>query len=132
MERCTSIDAKERGVVCRLDSHLAKVVNVSWNYAGRCESHKDEVMNAVLGLAGEAGEVADQMKKAYFHTDKGLNFHIDKLKLELGDVLFYWLKVADLFKLSVDEIIDANREKLESRHPELGKVTERFGAGAIR
>lgn len=116
----------------KLESHLENVVNKSWNFAGRCETHKDSVMNAVLGLAGEAGEVADVVKKAYFHTEKDLSFHIDKLRLELGDVMFYWLKIMDLFNLSVKEILDANREKLESRHPELGKVTERFAQGYIK
>ncbi len=116
----------------QLKNHLDEVVNKSWNFAGRCKTHKDEVMNAILGLCGESGEVADVAKKAYFHTEKDLNFHIEKLKLELGDVMFYWLKVADLFKLSVEDILEANKGKLESRHPELGKVTERFGEGYIK
>lgn len=116
--------------VAGLYAHLDGVINRTWNFAGRCENHKDEVMNAALGLGGESGEVLDVLKKAYFHTDRGMP--LDALTKELGDVLFYWLKMADLFKLNIEDIIDANREKLESRHPELGKVTERFGKDAIK
>lgn len=118
----------------KMKRHLNEVVNVCWNYAGRADGKKDEVMNAVLGLAGEAGEVADLHKKYYYHTDKGKDhdaFYKDKLKHELGDVVFYLLKVMDLWDLSLAEVLKANREKLESRHPELGKVVERFGKGYI-
>ncbi len=115
-----------------LKSHLNNVVNKSWNYAHRCETHKDEVMNAVLGLAGEAGETADQVKKWFFHSEKPYEFHREKLVSELGDVFFYLLKFMDLTGITLEEAIEGNRAKLESRHPELGKVTERFGEGYIK
>ena len=117
----------------KFNRHLDEVVNKCWNYAGRCENHKDEVMNAILGLTGEAGECADVLKKYYFHTKKADSTHYKKeLLKEMGDVIFYWLKLRDLFNLSNEEILDMNRAKLESRHPEMGKVTERFGKDAIR
>lgn len=112
--------------------HLDEVINKTWNYAGRCQTHKDEVMNAVLGLAGEAGETADQVKKFYYHAEKSDEFHKDKLTQELGDVFFYAIKFMDLMGISLDEVLAANRAKLQSRHPELGKVTERFADGYIR
>jgi NTP pyrophosphatase (non-canonical NTP hydrolase) len=117
---------------CMLERHLAEVVNPCWNYAGRCKSHQDEVLNAVLGLAGEAGETADQIKKMAFHDEKSVEFHKAKLVHEMGDIMFYFLKLADLMEITLDEIVEANRAKLQSRHPELGKVTERFGEGAIK
>lgn len=112
--------------------YLAEVINKTWNFSGRCESHKDEVMNAITGLSGESGEVADVIKKAYFHSPPPMDVTIYKLTLELGDVMFYWLKLADLFKIPIEEIIEQNRLKLESRHPELGKVTERFGKDMVK
>lgn len=114
----------------RLNKHLTEVINPCWNYAGRCETKKDEVMNSVLGLAGESGEVADVVKKMYFHTEKAK--YTDDLKKELGDVIFYWLKTLDLFDFTIEEVLEGNKEKLTSRHPELGVVTERFGKDAIR
>jgi NTP pyrophosphatase (non-canonical NTP hydrolase) len=115
-----------------LREHLDEVVNKTWDFAGRIETHKDGVMNAILGLAGEAGEVADRAKKAYFHQEKDLNWTLEQFRYELGDVMYYWLKVVDLLGMTPEEVLKANREKLESRHPELGKVTERFSAEAIR
>lgn len=132
MIECTHRSVKDMDVVCQLDEHLNEVVNPCWNYAGRIKSEKDEVMNAVLGLAGEAGEVADQVKKIYYHTEKSADVNREKIRLELGDVIFYWLKTAELFSWTPAEILAGNREKLESRHPEMGKVNERFGKDWIR
>jgi NTP pyrophosphatase (non-canonical NTP hydrolase) len=90
-------------------------------------------MNAITGLMGEAGETSDQIKKWYFHAPKYDYAEFRRrLVLEIGDVIFYTLKLMDLFGISLKEVLDGNREKLESRHPEMGKVTERFGPEAIR
>jgi NTP pyrophosphatase (non-canonical NTP hydrolase) len=114
-----------------LKRHLDEVVNVSWNFAGRCDTTDKELMNAVLGLAGESGEVADQFKKFFFHTKDAKNYR-DSVCSELGDVMYYWLKTVELMGLTPEEVLQVNREKLESRHPEFGKVTERFGARGIK
>ena len=53
-----------------LKTHLKTVVNPTWNFAGRCLNKYDELMNAVLGLVGEAGEVADQHKRWFFHNEQ--------------------------------------------------------------
>src|SRR5262245_34744802 len=117
----------------RIKKHLNEVVNVCWNYAGRLETDKDHVMNAITGLMGESGEVSDQIKKWYFHAP---NYDYAefrrRLVLEIGDVIFYTLKLMDLFGITLKEVLDGNREKLASRHPEMGQVTERFGPEAIR
>lgn len=116
----------------RLKEHLENVVNKCWNYAGRCKTWEDELQNAVLGLGGEAGEVVDLTKKFLYHTEKPKNTFRDKLILELGDIFFYTLKVMDLMNISLKEVLDANKEKLMSRHPELGKVETRFAEGFIQ
>lgn len=114
------------------DKHYKDTINKCWNYAKRCKTKKDHLMNAVLGIAGEAGEVADQVKKMCYHTEKKNAFHKEKLVSELGDVFFYLIKFMQLMNISLEEVIQANKEKLQSRHPELGKVKERFGAGYIQ
>jgi NTP pyrophosphatase (non-canonical NTP hydrolase) len=116
----------------KLKRHLDEVVNKTWNFAGRLESPKDHELNAVMGLAAEAGECLDILKKKFYHTaGKDARWDTD-LKKELGDVIYYWLKTLDVFGFTIEEILALNREKLESRHPELGKVTERFGKDSIR
>lgn len=69
-----------------------------------------------LGLAGEAGEVANKVKKII--RDKGSVVDEDdrqKIKDELGDVLWYVSQTANEFRLSLEEIALANIEKLASR-----------------
>lgn len=102
-----------------LDKHLDEVVNRYWNYAGRCDDPKDAKLNAALGLAGEAGEVADFFKKYYYHTAKP--FKREAFVSEMGDVIFYWLKLADLCGVPHTEILEYNRKKLDGRHPEMNK-----------
>lgn len=69
-----------------------------------------------LGLGGEAGEVADKVKKVL--RDQGGVFSAEvvaSLKLELGDVLWYVAQLATELGLDLDQIAEANLEKLASR-----------------
>lgn len=68
-----------------------------------------------IGLAGEAGEVADLIKKTVFH-EHGLDR--DLLQKELGDVLWYVAGLATKAGLDLGEIMDANIEKLKARYPD--------------
>lgn len=77
----------------------------------------DEIMlvwNA-LGLAGEAGEVADTIKKAVFHRHT-----LDRAELlkELGDVLWYVAALCTKLDVSLSEVMERNIEKLQRRYPE--------------
>ena len=63
------------------------------------------------GLPGESGEVCELLKK---HVRDG-KLDTEKLKKELGDVLFYLTRIALRFDLTLDEIILANVAKLEDR-----------------
>jgi NTP pyrophosphatase (non-canonical NTP hydrolase) len=70
-----------------------------------------------LGLAGEAGEVANIVKK--IQRDHGGIITDDtraKLKDELGDVLWYISACADELGLTLTEIAEYNVEKLAKRH----------------
>jgi len=70
-----------------------------------------------LGLAGEAGEVANIVKKIQRDHAGILNDEIrGKLKDELGDVLWYISACADELGLSLDEIAAFNVNKLAKRH----------------
>lgn len=119
-----------------LIDHFTNVVSKTWNYATRfvAGEHSDrELLNIVTGMGAETGEVLDVIKKHYCHTaGKSDDTFRSKLIYELGDVLYYFLKCLDFFDISIEEVVDGNREKLSSRHPEMGVVTERFGKDAIR
>jgi hypothetical protein len=112
--------------------HLEEVVNKSWNFAGRLDTPEKQLQNALVGLASEAGETLDIGKKQWFHSEKPEGFFREKYLSELGDVAYYWLKAVELLGFTQEEVLAYNKKKLESRHPELGVVTERFGPEAIK
>lgn len=69
-----------------------------------------------LGLAGEAGEVAEHAKKAI--RDDGGTISQERraaMEKELGDVLWYVAQLASELELELEQIAQANLEKLGSR-----------------
>jgi Predicted pyrophosphatase len=76
--------------------------------------HEIMVVWNALGLAGEAGEVAELVKKGVFHRHS-----IDRTKLEkeIGDVLWYAAALCTNLGLDLGEIMQANIEKLKVRYP---------------
>lgn len=69
---------------------------------------------AGLGIAGEAGEVADEIKKV-LHHNKPLNR--DKLVKEMGDVYWYLEYLCAVLGITREEVWQANIDKLRSRYP---------------
>ena len=69
-----------------------------------------------LGIAGEAGEVADHIKKLIRDDDSVI--FLDRkhdVEEELGDLLWYLSQVALYFDLNLDEIATKNLSKLRTR-----------------
>lgn len=75
---------------------------------------KFSVLYPALGLAGEAGEVADKVKKI-IRDNKSLVNEKQELAKELGDVLWYINALARDIGYSLEVIAEMNLEKLESR-----------------
>ena len=72
------------------------------------------LLNAILGLAGETGEVAELLKKHQFH---GHALDRQRVLDELGDVLWYIALAADALDSSLEEIGQRNVAKLLRRYP---------------
>lgn len=68
-----------------------------------------------LGIAGEAGEVADLIKK---HVAHGHELDEAKLTRELGDVLWYVAALAHDIGVSLSTVAHENVEKLKARYPD--------------
>lgn len=69
-----------------------------------------------LGLCGEAGETAEKVKKAIRDDGGSLTEERrDAIAAELGDVLWYVAQLATEAALDLDEIAQANLDKLASR-----------------
>ena len=74
-----------------------------------------EVLNGCLGLAGEAGEFTDMVKKWIFHEKP---FDPDHAMKELGDVLWYVAMICHSFGWNLNTIMQMNVDKLKARYPE--------------
>lgn len=74
------------------------------------------IVYTTLGLAGEAGEIANKVKKV-IRGDAPLG-PIKRLELaqELGDVLWYVSELAQNIGFSLDSIAEMNIRKLASRN----------------
>jgi NTP pyrophosphatase (non-canonical NTP hydrolase) len=68
-----------------------------------------------LGLAGEAGEVADHVKKGIFHQH---GIDIERLKKEIGDTQWYLAALCTTLGIDLSEIMQANIDKLLIRYPD--------------
>ena len=78
-----------------------------------CE--RDSLLNAVMGLSGEAGEILEHVKKGLFQghsIDKG------KLVEELGDVVWYVDYLRAVLSVEWAGVLEGNVKKLEKRYPE--------------
>jgi NTP pyrophosphatase (non-canonical NTP hydrolase) len=69
-----------------------------------------------LGLAGEAGEVSEKIKKV-LRDKEGVVNEEDKLAIEkeLGDVLWYLSQLASELNIDLESVAEKNIEKLQSR-----------------
>ena len=82
--------------------------------SNRALAENGHLFNGVLGLAGEAGECADLVKKHCFQDERPIH---DALIDELGDVLWYVAETAGALGVSLDEVAVRNVEKLKKRYP---------------
>ena len=83
--------------------------------AGAGGDGEKRLVVSALGLAGEAGEFANLVKKMTAH---GHPFDPDSLKDELGDVLWYLAEAATAVGLNLQDIASHNVDKLIKRYPE--------------
>ena len=76
---------------------------------------RDVLINSVMGLCGESGEAIDIVKKLMAHGHELDKAHLTK---ELGDIAWYLAEAATALDMDLEEILQANIEKLKKRYPE--------------
>ena len=75
---------------------------------------RDRLLDAAAGLSEEAAEVLGLVRKKVFQNrDPGT----DRLREELGDVLWCLAVTSHTLGFSLSEIAEANQAKLAKRHP---------------
>jgi len=83
-----------------------------------------ELTHLTLGLCGEAGEVANKVKRIerrqlmLFRTTEDCR----DIAEELGDTLWYLARLADALGFDLDDIMSQNLKKTQKRYMETGGV----------
>ena len=71
-----------------------------------------------IGICSEGGELLDLVKKLLFQGKKPTPELRKKIKLELGDVMWYVQQVLIWGGWSLNEVLAENTKKLSGRYPE--------------
>lgn len=93
--------------------HRHKVSYRDFVKAGIRNEACDTLAHAVLGLCGEAGEVANEFKKQYMYN--GGKLDTARLVDELGDVRWYLELACIQLGIDVSDLEAANTKKLVLR-----------------
>ena len=73
------------------------------------------LINAALGIIGEAGEIVEPVKK-YLAGTRGLD--VDKMREEVGGVLWYIAELCEVLGITMQECAEYNIKQLRKRHGE--------------
>ena len=76
---------------------------------------KEVLINSVMGLCGESGEAIDIVKKWLMQGHELDRAHLLK---ELGDIAWYLAEAATALDLTLEEVLQANIDKLKKRYPD--------------
>lgn len=71
------------------------------------------IPHLALAITGEAGEIAELVKKFYGRETEGFR---DRLVEEIGDCLWYLAALARALGVDLGKIAEKNLEKLEDRY----------------
>lgn len=91
-------------------------INEYQKQASETAIYQDKVIYPTLGLAGEAGEIANKVKKILRDNAGVMKEDVrQNLISELGDVLWYIAALATDLKADLSEVANQNIDKLNSR-----------------
>ena len=76
-----------------------------------------QLLTATYGIAGEAGEINDLTKKILFHGKPWNDENKAKMLSEVGDMFWYLTHLMEVLGVEVEDVLDYNIKKLESRYP---------------
>jgi NTP pyrophosphatase (non-canonical NTP hydrolase) len=76
------------------------------------------LLTAAVGISAEGGEFTEIVKKMIFQGKPANEENLYHLKRELGDVMWYVAQACMALDVDMNEVLDMNIKKLESRFPE--------------
>jgi NTP pyrophosphatase (non-canonical NTP hydrolase) len=95
-----------------IDEYAAWAAKVTPARLGAAASTEErQLMYLVLALAGEAGELADHVKKVL----RDGTWDRDRLASELGDVIYYWAGLCAIAGCVPSELLERSVTTIETR-----------------
>lgn len=86
-----------------------------WTESTAVYPKKNELPYLGFGLANEVGELLGLLKKPEFRGDEQPERYLESIKKEMGDIQWYLNRLASYYKLEMNDILQTNIDKLESR-----------------
>ena len=74
-----------------------------------------DLLHAILGIAGESGEIVDAVKK---HVIYNKPLDIANMREEIGDIMWYIALACRTLDFDLGEILEENIAKLQKRYPD--------------
>lgn len=113
LDLCDRVEVVLRGPEYDHSMMVKELAKPSADLARESNARKLDLNHMALGIAGEAGEIVDVVKK---HTIYDQILDVSHLCEELGDLEFFLSHLRELAGLSRSEILEANVKKLRARY----------------
>ena len=81
-------------------------------------SQPQRLLTGAIGICSEGGELLDLVKKLIFQGKEPSEELRNKVKNELGDVMWYVQQVLITMEWDLEEVLAENTKKLSGRYPE--------------
>jgi NTP pyrophosphatase (non-canonical NTP hydrolase) len=83
------------------------------DFQKKTQYEKFDILYMGLGLCGETGELANDIKKIK-RDDKNIitKKRKEKIIYEMGDIMWYYFGICNLLDISIEEILEKNIQKL--------------------
>ena len=81
-------------------------------------ANPQRLLTGAIGICSEGGELLDLVKKIIFQGKEPSEELRNKVKNELGDVMWYVQQVLITMEWDLEEVLAENTKKLSGRYPE--------------
>ena len=105
------------GVTSPASSNFAELLRRFTELEIKSDCDSPRLLTAALGLAAEAGEFTEVVKKIILQGKPYNEDNVFHMKRELGDICWYIAQACMALDTTFDEIIEMNVEKLKARYP---------------
>lgn len=121
IEACRKLDQVKKTLFYGRDNNLVALgqehIREIRNRVGGGGTNGERVIHAIIGIATEAGELLEGLRKDYNGDTGSIGFDAVNIREELGDVFWYMAILASECGFSFDDVMRVNIAKLRQRYP---------------